>query len=358
MLAHELSHVAHRDVLVMTVASSAGIIAGMLTPGRAVRRDLRRRAPRQQRGLPVWLVVLLVSLVTYAISFLLLKVLSRYRELSADRAGAYLTMKPHALASALQKITGDINQIPDRDLRQASAMNAFFIAPAAAGISLRTPHLDAPDAGAAPRAAREDPGRARPTCLMGFWDVVTGRSRPKPAQLDALFAVPTAAITLETTLGLRPTGDGLGLLPVRRGSGVPADPGRRRRAARRRPGCAAGRGDQRRVRLHLAAQPARPGRRGRSLHRPARGQHDPRGAGLRARAALLAGPVRRRAAAAGSAWSTSTSRRRSTRSRRSPAAAGCGTTCSRSRCATRSPASCRWSRTSSRWLAVWGAPGL
>ena len=81
-------------------------------------------------GLPVWLVVLLVSLVTYAISFLLLKLLSRYRELSADRAGAYLTMKPHALASALQKITGDMNQIPDRDLRQASAMNAFFIAPA------------------------------------------------------------------------------------------------------------------------------------------------------------------------------------------------------------------------------------
>jgi heat shock protein HtpX len=84
------------------------------------------------------LVVLLVSLVTYAISFLLLKLLSRYRELSADRAGAYLTMKPHALASALQKITGEINQIPQRDLRQASAMNAFFIAPAVQGVSLRT----------------------------------------------------------------------------------------------------------------------------------------------------------------------------------------------------------------------------
>jgi heat shock protein HtpX len=82
--------------------------------------------------------VLVVSLVTYAISFLLLKLLSRYRELSADRAGAYLTMKPQALASALQKITGDINQIPQRDLRQANAMNAFFIAPAVSGISLRT----------------------------------------------------------------------------------------------------------------------------------------------------------------------------------------------------------------------------
>src|SRR5690606_27345327 len=74
----------------------------------------------------------------YAISFLLLKVLSRYRELSADRAGAYLTMKPHALASALQKITGEMNAIPERDLRASQSMNAFFIAPALKGVSLRT----------------------------------------------------------------------------------------------------------------------------------------------------------------------------------------------------------------------------
>ena len=139
VLAHELSHVAHRDVLVMTMASSAGIVAGMLTRGSQYgmifgggRRD------NNTGGLPIWLVVLLVSLVTYAISFLLLKLLSRYRELSADRAGAYLTMKPHALASALQKITGEINQIPDRDLRASQAMNAFFIAPAVRGVSLRT----------------------------------------------------------------------------------------------------------------------------------------------------------------------------------------------------------------------------
>jgi heat shock protein HtpX len=139
VLAHELSHVAHRDVLVMTVASSAGIVAGMLTRGAQYgaifgggRRD------NNSGGMPVWLVVLLVSLVTYAVSFLLLKLLSRYRELSADRAGAYLTMKPQALASALQKITGEMNQIPQRDLRQASAMNAFFIAPAVRGVSLRT----------------------------------------------------------------------------------------------------------------------------------------------------------------------------------------------------------------------------
>jgi len=136
VLAHELSHVAHRDVLVMTVASSAGIIAGMLTRGAQYGAIFGRRD--SNGGAPAWVVVMLISILTYVISFLLLKLLSRYRELSADRAGAYLTMKPHALASALQKITGEINQIPERDLRQASAMNAFFIAPAAAGISLRT----------------------------------------------------------------------------------------------------------------------------------------------------------------------------------------------------------------------------
>jgi heat shock protein HtpX len=139
VLAHELSHVAHRDVLVMTVASSAGIAAGMLTQGAQYgaffgggRRD------NNNNGLPVWLVVLVVSLVVYAVSFVLLRILSRYRELSADRAGAYLTMKPAALASALQKITGEINQIPQKDLRQVGAASALCIAPAVAGVSLRT----------------------------------------------------------------------------------------------------------------------------------------------------------------------------------------------------------------------------
>lgn len=139
VLAHELSHVAHRDVLVMTIASTAGIIAGMLTRGArwgalfgGGRRD------NNSSALPAYLVILLVSLLVYAISFFLTRLLSRYRELSADRAGAYLTMKPAALASALQKITGEINQIPDQDLRASNAMNAFFIAPAIKGVSLRT----------------------------------------------------------------------------------------------------------------------------------------------------------------------------------------------------------------------------
>jgi len=137
VLAHELSHVAHRDVLVMTVASSAGIVASMLTRG-AQYGAIFGGNRRDNNGVPVWLVVLVVSLITYAVSFFLLKLLSRYRELSADRAGAYLTMKPEALASALQKITGEINTIPDKDLRASQPMNAFFIAPAVKGVSLRT----------------------------------------------------------------------------------------------------------------------------------------------------------------------------------------------------------------------------
>lgn len=138
VLAHELAHVAHRDVLVMTVASSAGIVAGMVTQGAQYGAMFGGNRREGNSALPIWLMMLLVSLVVYAVSFVLLKLLSRYRELSADRAGAYLTMKPQALASALQKISGEMNTIPDRDLRASQPMNAFFIAPAVKGVSMRT----------------------------------------------------------------------------------------------------------------------------------------------------------------------------------------------------------------------------
>jgi heat shock protein HtpX len=141
VLAHELSHVAHRDVLVMTVAGSAGILAGMLAQGARFGAFFGfggRGRNNNAGGLPIWLVVLLVSMVTYAVSFVLLRLLSRYRELAADRAGAYLTMRPDALASALQKITSGINQTGARDLREVQSASALCIAPAISGVSLKT----------------------------------------------------------------------------------------------------------------------------------------------------------------------------------------------------------------------------
>ena len=138
VLAHELSHVAHRDVLVMTLASSAGIIAGMLTRGAQYGAIFGRRDSNNPAGAASFLVALVVSIVVYAVSFFLTRLLSRYRELSADRAGAYLTQKPSALASALTKITGQIAAIPTRDLRAAKSMNAFFITPAVSGQTMQT----------------------------------------------------------------------------------------------------------------------------------------------------------------------------------------------------------------------------
>ncbi|HEU4514996.1 MAG TPA: zinc metalloprotease HtpX [Nocardioidaceae bacterium] len=138
VLAHELSHVAHRDVLVMTLASSAGIIAGMATRGAQYGAIFGRRDSNNPAGAAGFLIALVVSLVVYAVSFFLTRLLSRYRELSADRAGAYLTQKPSALASALTKITGQIAAIPNRDLRAAQSMNAFFITPAVSGQTMQT----------------------------------------------------------------------------------------------------------------------------------------------------------------------------------------------------------------------------
>lgn len=140
VLAHELSHVANRDVLVMTLASSAGIVAGMVTQGAQYGAIFGggRRDSRDSNGPPFWLIALVISLAVYAVSFFLTRLLSRYRELCADRAGAFLTGKPSALASALTKISGDISTIPSKDLRAAKSMNAFFIAPAISGATLKT----------------------------------------------------------------------------------------------------------------------------------------------------------------------------------------------------------------------------
>ncbi|MFJ4715361.1 zinc metalloprotease HtpX [Streptomyces sp. NPDC088785] len=128
VLAHELSHVAHRDVAVMTIASFLGVLAGLIT--RSALWSGMGRSNRDNNAAAAVLIVTAVSAVVYALSFLLTRLLSRYRELSADRAAALLTGRPSALASALTKVTGQMARIPTRDLRKAEPFNAFFFAPA------------------------------------------------------------------------------------------------------------------------------------------------------------------------------------------------------------------------------------
>jgi len=145
VLAHELSHVAHRDVAVMTIASFLGMLAGlttrfMLYAGLFGGFGGGGRGNNNNSGSQIVLVemiVLLVSAVVYAISYLLTMALSRYRELAADRSGAILIGRPSLLASALIKVTGEMGRIPTRDLRSAEHFNAFYFTPAIAnGASL------------------------------------------------------------------------------------------------------------------------------------------------------------------------------------------------------------------------------
>lgn len=128
VLAHELSHVAHRDVAVITIASFLGVLAGLIVRFSFYSQMFGGR--RDQNTALVFLAVMTVSAAVYSLSFLLIRALSRYRELAADRAGAILTGRPSSLASALTKVTGDIARIPTQDLRTAQAFNAFFFTPA------------------------------------------------------------------------------------------------------------------------------------------------------------------------------------------------------------------------------------
>lgn len=130
VLAHELSHIAHRDVAVMTVASFLGVLAGLVARFAFYSQLFGGRRRGNDQTYLLVMLVMLISAVVYALSFLLIRALSRYRELAADRAGATLTGRPSALASALTKVTGEMARIPTRDLRAAQAFNAFFFAPA------------------------------------------------------------------------------------------------------------------------------------------------------------------------------------------------------------------------------------
>jgi heat shock protein HtpX len=127
VLAHELSHVAHRDVTVMTIASFTAIVAGFMM--RSAMWGSMGRSRDNNTALVV-LAVTVVSVLVYFVSYILMRALSRYRELGADRGAAYLTGRPSALARALQKISGDMAAIPTKDLRQMEPVSSFAFAPA------------------------------------------------------------------------------------------------------------------------------------------------------------------------------------------------------------------------------------
>jgi heat shock protein HtpX len=141
VMAHELSHVINRDVMVMTLASFFATLASMIAQfalffGGGYGSD--------EEGEQDIMIVILVSVVVYAVSFVLLRTLSRYREFAADRGSAVLTGRPSALASALLKISGTMERVPSQDLRKAESMSAFFIIPARAKKSLMNIFADHP----------------------------------------------------------------------------------------------------------------------------------------------------------------------------------------------------------------------
>jgi heat shock protein HtpX len=144
VLAHELSHIANRDVLVMTVASFFAMLAAMLTRFGLYAGMWGGGDRRDNNGPPVWLIIFAVSILVYAISFVLIRTISRYREYAADRGSALITGAPEYLMSALQKISSQMTLIPNRDLRQVEGMNAFFIIPAKAKGAVAELFMDHP----------------------------------------------------------------------------------------------------------------------------------------------------------------------------------------------------------------------
>jgi heat shock protein HtpX len=141
VMAHELTHVVNRDVMVMTLASFFATLAALIAQFTLFFGGGYGRSQEEEEEM---MIVLLVSVLVYAISFLLLQALSRYREFAADRGSAVLTGRPSALASALIKISGTIERIPREDLRKAEGMSAFFIVPARAKKSLMNIFADHP----------------------------------------------------------------------------------------------------------------------------------------------------------------------------------------------------------------------
>jgi heat shock protein HtpX len=128
VLAHELSHIGNRDVAIMTISSFFAMVAAMLMR-MGLWGGMFGGGRDRSGGTPVWLIMFAVSLLTYVISYVLILMISRYREYAADRGAAIITGAPENLMSALQRIASNITQIPQRDLREVQGLNAFFIVP-------------------------------------------------------------------------------------------------------------------------------------------------------------------------------------------------------------------------------------
>jgi heat shock protein HtpX len=128
VIAHELAHISNRDVAIMTVASFFSMVAAVLVRF-GLYASMFSGNNRDNNAAPVWLIMFLVSIVVYVVSYVLILALSRYREFAADRGAAVITGAPEYLMSALQKIASQMTRIPQRDLREVEGMNAFFIVP-------------------------------------------------------------------------------------------------------------------------------------------------------------------------------------------------------------------------------------
>jgi heat shock protein HtpX len=136
VIAHEMAHIKNRDVLVLTLASVFSVIAWYLMRFGMYGAMFGGHGRQRDQGAGGMMLIMLVAVVTWIVSFLIIRAISRYREYVADRDGALITGKPSKLANALLKISGTMKRIPTRDLREIEGMNAFFIIPALSGDAL------------------------------------------------------------------------------------------------------------------------------------------------------------------------------------------------------------------------------
>jgi heat shock protein HtpX len=140
VLAHELTHIRNRDVLVLTLASLFSTVAWYLMQfgfyGGGIGYGYGGRGDDRSNNVGAMIIIIVVAMLTWVISFLIIRAISRYREFAADRGAAQMTGKPVKLANALMKISGSMRQVPTKDLRHVEGLNAFFIIPALSGSTI------------------------------------------------------------------------------------------------------------------------------------------------------------------------------------------------------------------------------